>query len=198
MSSTKPADPYHSRRHCSTDSFGGIYSDKENEIFLQLARSVFEDDDDESVGTSFSDCAFIEKRMDFRDENNQCRKHVDQVSQPPSVNQARHVTFGRVCVYEFMSEEAPMMASKTISKTNVAEEGPLACSAFDKDSVSSLLSPATTERSSSKRQRRIRLSTQKFVQHEVGKHVRESCRALPLDNKPRLPSRSTFDIPLAQ
>ena len=190
MSSTKPADPYHSRRHCSTDSFGGIYSDKENEIFLQLARSVFEDDDDESVGTNFSDCAFIEKRMDFRDENSQCRKHIDQVSQPPTVNQARHVTFGCVSVYEFMSEEAPMMASKPISKTKVAEEVPLACSEFDKDTVSSLLSPATTERSSSKRQRRIRFSSQKFVQHEVG--------ALPLDNMPRLPSRSTFDIPLAQ
>ena len=182
MMSVKPNQHVSPTRHCIRDSFGGIYSDKENDIFLQLARSVFEDEDDDSVGTSVwenADNQEWESSGNVEERGFQCQS---------SLKPTRNVTFGCVSVYEFKPDQAPTMASVF----EYREE---------------LLRPTSTMQRNTKKtkkttpkqqERRIQISKQQFSLLKLPKRASQTSRDSSLDREPRLPKRSFDETKPAQ
>lgn len=119
-----------SQRRGSADSFGMVYDEKENALFLQLARSAFEEDDDEdSIGTAtpFSvHCGEDESEptTDFDEEGDDCVFHFLMRSKnmvrssTDNKKRTNAVTFGHVSVCEFKTKDAPMLVRPKTTREN--------------------------------------------------------------------------------
>ena len=162
-------------RHCSRDSFGGVYSDKENEIFLQLAKSVFEEEDDDSVWVH-EDNQSRERRRNVKEGECPCGA---------SLNPTRGVTFGCASVYEFWSDEAPILAD--VYK-------------YHNELLRPTMQPHAqkTKITFPKQQERIQLSKQQSSQLQIPKLASKTSRDSSLDREPRLPKRSFDETQAAQ
>jgi len=135
-----------SQRRGSTDSFGCAYNEKENAIFLHLAKSAFEEDDDEDsvCTTPFSvQCGEDESEasINFDEDDDgmfQFLMRTKKMFRSSANTRTKAVTFGVVSVCEFKRKDSPMLVSrKDIRETTLA----MPVSVFEYSKVLRPLSP---------------------------------------------------------
>jgi len=171
------------RRRGSSSSFGETYNSNDG-FFLELAQSVFEDNDDESVSSNLSDNGDMRACLfDFEEDNSLLLERSKSMSGPKKRRKGKRVTFGCVSVCDFSPKE---VTTTTSPHVNNVTQVPLEL--FELKKSLRHLSPPKLKRRRSKPRKPILFSGKQMQQLHVPNIINSSIKVI--DTQPRVPIRS--------
>jgi len=163
-------------RRTSNNSFGGIYDAIEDALFLELARDVFEDDDEDKSVTLSTECSSDSASVSEFEDGAFERFPVSP----------KAVSFGFVSVCEFQPEGATILTSKNKTEA-VRKKIPL--SIYECSKVLRIPLKHT-----SKRRRNLQVSKQQIGHLQIPSIDCISSFHVVGDSQPRYPMRSLDKI----